>query len=80
MQTPIKMKAGDIMTKRKILNPNPSILYLNNRKVEIVKYVNFRLAKVHYVEEESCFYVDENLLTENKQNEVTICLKYFKGV
>lgn len=63
-----------------MLNSTPKTFYLNNRKVEIIKYVNFRLVKVRYVEEQIGFYIDEKLLTENKQNEVTICLDIFKGV
>lgn len=68
------------MMKSEILNSIPTILYLNNRKVEVIKRISFRLAQVRYLEEKICFYIDENLLTENKQNEVTICLDMFKGV
>lgn len=66
--------------KSEILNSIPTILYLNNRKVEVIKRLSFRLAQVRYLEEKTCFYIDGNLLTENKQNEVTICLNMFKGV
>lgn len=75
-----QVESREFMIIREILKPKSRILYLNNRKVEVVKRLCFRLAKVHYTEEEKCFYIDENLLTENKQNDVTICLKYFKGV
>lgn len=66
--------------KNEILNSSLAILYLNNRKVEVVKHIGFRLAQVRYLEEKTFFYIDENLLTENKQNEVTICLDILKGV
>lgn len=66
--------------KNEILNSSLAILYLNNRKVEVIKRIGFRLAQVRYLEEKTFFYIDENLLTENKQNEVTICLGIFKGV
>lgn len=68
------------MIKCETLNSTPSLFYLNNKQVEIIKRAGFRLAKVHYLGETTCFYIDENLLTEYKQNEVTICLGILKGV
>jgi hypothetical protein len=66
--------------KSEILNSIPTILYLNNRKVEVIKRISFRLAQVRYLEEKICFYIDENLLTENKMRLLfaLICLKEYE--
>lgn len=68
------------MIKSDTLKSKQNTFYLNSREIEIIKLVSFNLAKVRYLEEKNYFYIDENLLTENKQNEVTICLDILKGV
>lgn len=68
------------MIKSDTLKSKQNTFYLNSREIEIIKLVSFNLAKVRYLEEKNYFYIDENLLTENKQNEITICLDILKGV
>lgn len=68
------------MIKSDTLKSKQNTFYLNSREIEIIKLVSFNLAKVRYLEEKNYFYIDENLLTESKQNEITICLDILKGV
>ena len=54
--------------------------YLNHKKVIIInKIENFRLVKIHYIEDDTCFYIDEKFLTKDRRNENTLCISIFKG-